>query len=79
MDVLRRKRSSSSILFDPSSACRVERESVKITILEGSFSLLSNDDFRWSIVDLIAMISASKFEQCSPQELLIFVEDLSGN
>ena len=31
------------------------------------------------IVDLIAMISASKFEQCSPQELLIFVEDLSRN
>ena len=54
MDVLRRERSSSSILFDPSSACRVERESVKIIILEGSFSLLSNDDFRCSIVDLIS-------------------------
>ena len=37
------------------------------------------NDFRYSIVDLIAIISASKFEQCSPQELLISVEDLSGN
>ena len=79
MDMLREKSSSFSMLFGSSSAFRDDFESVKNTMLEGDFSLCSNNDFRYSIVDLIAIISASKFEQCSPQELLISVEDLSGN
>ena len=41
MDILREKRSSCSMLFGSSSACRVDFESVKITMLEGDFSLCS--------------------------------------